>query len=91
MSLIKVTMNISERDRENASVLKEALACRSQAHVVSIALELLRFLVDARRAHGAELLLRYDSGDVERVVVPELNKVRKETEAQVQTAASSRM
>lgn len=90
MSLTKVTMNISDRDRENADLLKETLECRSQAHVVSIALELLRFLVDTRRERGAELLLRYDSGEIERLVVPELNKVQKESPAAAAAASSSK-
>jgi len=78
MALTKVTMNISDRDRENADFLKQALECRSQAHVVSIALELLRFLADARTEHGAEFLLRHENGDVERIVVPELQKLRQD-------------
>ncbi|RMD89755.1 MAG: hypothetical protein D6807_03120 [Alphaproteobacteria bacterium] len=72
MALVKVTMNISERDRENAEVLSKLLNVRSKAQVVSTALELLRFLAEARAKEGAELLLRRANGEIERVIVPEL-------------------
>ncbi|MFQ5348547.1 MAG: hypothetical protein ACE5ED_12040 [Rhodothalassiaceae bacterium] len=76
MALVKVTMNISERDRENTEVLSGLLNVRSKAQVVSTALELLRFLAEARAKEGAELLLRRANGEIERVLVPELLAIK---------------
>lgn len=81
MALVKVTMNISERDRENAEVLSRLLNVRSKAQVVSTALELLRFLAEARAKEGAELLLRRANGEIERVLVPELLAIKPAAEA----------
>ena len=76
MALVKVTMNISERDKENAEFLSGLLNVRSKAQVVSTALELLRFVAEARAKEGAELLLRRANGDIERILVPALLAIK---------------
>lgn len=70
----KVTMSLTQRDVENTEVLRKALDARSNAHVVSIALSLTSFLVDHMK-RGDELVLRTPDGELQRVIMTELQAV----------------
>ena len=73
----KVTMNLTDRDVENAKFLREKLKTRSEAQVVSISLSLTRFIVSEVRK-GGQLLMRDPSGRLDRIVMHELENIPKE-------------
>ncbi len=73
--MIKVSMNLTERDVENVEYIQELTKARTKAQAVSTALSLTRFVVDQLR-DGSDLLVRGKGGDLERVVMPELHSVR---------------
>jgi hypothetical protein len=72
----KVTMDLTDRDAENTKFLRDAMLARSNAHVVSVALSLTKFIVSAL-AQNSQLLLRNPDGTLERIVMPELENIRK--------------
>jgi len=73
--MAKVTMNLTDQDIENTSEIHEATRARSKAHAVSIALSLTRFIIDALKRPGTQLLIRDAEGNCERIVMPELQCV----------------
>ena len=73
----KVTMNLTDRDRQNAECIQWRTAARTKADAVSTALSLTRFIVDQLGEGNAELLLRrLDDKSLERIVMPELQYLR---------------
>lgn len=79
----KVTMELTDRDVDNTQFLRDVLNARSNAQVVSIALSLTRFIVSALRDSNAQLLLRNPNGQVDRVVMPELENISREAKKSV--------
>lgn len=78
--LIRVTMNLTRRDDENAQELHKLLDTRSKAQAISFALSLARFIVELiRSAPGTQLLVRSPDGVQQRVVMPELEQIHKAT------------
>ena len=71
MALKRVTMNLTERDSENAKSIQNRLNTRSGAGAVSISLAITEGLT-SRIGSGDELLIRNKNGDVERVIIPGL-------------------
>ncbi|WP_286965335.1 hypothetical protein [Methylobacterium sp.] len=72
----KVTMALSDGDARNASEIQETTDARSKAHALSIALSLTRFVID-RLLNGDELVFRTRDGRLERVLMPELENLRR--------------
>ena len=68
MTLKKVTMNLTQRDIQNADALTERLHSRNKASTVSTALaiteEITRRIMD-----GGELMLRKKDGSLETVII----------------------
>lgn len=73
--MIKVSMNLTELDVQNADEIYERLGSRSKAQAVATALSLTRFLVDQIFSHGAEICLRHSNGELQRIVMPELQNI----------------
>lgn len=71
----KVTMRLTDKDVANAEAIQEATDAHTKAHTVSIALSLTRFIVDALKSPGTEILLRKSGDRLERIVMPELENV----------------
>lgn len=71
MTLKRVTMNLTQRDTENAQSIKDRLNTRSRAGAVSASLALTEGLTH-RIESGDELLIRRKNGDLERVMIPGL-------------------
>jgi hypothetical protein len=74
----KVTMNLTDRDVDNAKFLREVLKTRSEAQVVSISLSLTKFIVSALLQPGTQILLREPNGNLERIVMHELENIPKQ-------------
>jgi hypothetical protein len=81
----KVTMNLTDRDVENAKFLREMLETRSEAQVVSIALSLTKFIVSALRQPGTQILLREPNGNLARIVMHELENIPKQNSSAAQS------
>jgi hypothetical protein len=81
-----VTMNLTEQDIENTNEIHGATRARSKAHAVSIALSLTRFIIDALRRPGTQLLIRDAQGNCERIVMPELQCISRKRDAQADAA-----
>lgn len=78
---IKITMNITEREKANAEHIKSVTGARTKADAVSTALSLTRFIVDKLSDGDTELLLRHKSDKtLERILMPELENLRPQTE-----------
>jgi hypothetical protein len=77
---VKVTMLLTERDVENVNEIYAWTQARTKAQAVSIALSLTRYLIEQRRK-GATLLLRQTNGEIERIVMTELENLNSETVA----------
>ena len=76
MSMIKVTMNLTERDIKNTESIASATDSRSKAQAVSTALSLTSFVIETMRDHpGTQIILRTPDGTTERLLMPELEKV----------------
>jgi len=75
--MAKVTMNLTEQDIENTEDIYTATRARSKAHAVSIALSLTRFIIEALKNPGTQLLIKDAHGNCERIVMPELQRVSK--------------
>jgi hypothetical protein len=72
-SLIKVTMNLTEHDVQNASVIHELTGARSRAHAVSMALSLARYIFEIIiNIPGSQILIQMPDGKVERLIIPDL-------------------
>lgn len=76
--MAKVTMNLTEQDIENTDEIHGATGARSKAHAVSIALSLTRFIIDALKRPGTQLLIRDSQGNCERIVMPELQRLSRQ-------------
>ena len=79
--MAKVTMNLTDQDIENTNDIHEATRARSKAHAFSIALSLTRFIIDALKRPGTQLLIRDAQGNCERIVMPELQGIAKKRPA----------
>lgn len=66
----KVSMNLTQRDIQNAEKVAELFHSSTKADAVSTALGMMRSLGDLMK--GKELLLRNKKGELERVVIPGL-------------------
>ena len=74
----KVTMNLTDRDIDNADVIYETTHARAKAHAVSSALSLTRFIIDElKQRPGTDILLRNPDGSQVRLVMPELEQLSK--------------
>jgi hypothetical protein len=71
----KVTMVLTNRDADNAARIEELTEARSRAHALGISLSLTRYVVDAL-VEGAQLLIRTPTGEMQTIVMPELESVR---------------
>lgn len=69
--LNRVTLNMTSQDLENVTALAELPGIRSKTHAVSTALAFTGFVVQALQ-NGAQLLLKDEQGNLERLVMPEL-------------------
>ena len=72
--MIKVTMNLTEKDVSNTDDIYHWISARSKAQAVSTALSLTRFVLNALRTPGTKLLLETPDG-MERVVMPEFENL----------------
>jgi len=63
---VKVTMNLTTHDVENAKKIRESLHTRSNAIAVSDALSVTATLIDLYKDN--EILVRNKNGDLERLV-----------------------
>jgi hypothetical protein len=78
----KVTMSLTDVDAENAEFIRRETHARSKAHALSIALTLTRFAIDLLKKSGSELAVRNSDGNFDRVVMPDLQNIRRhETQA----------
>jgi hypothetical protein len=77
---VKVTMLLTEHDVENVNEIYAWTQARTKAQAVSIALSLTRYLIEQRR-NGANLLLRQPNGEVDRIVITELESLNREAAA----------
>jgi hypothetical protein len=85
--MVKVTMNLTELDNENASFIQRYTGLRYKAEAVSRAMSLFRFIIEKlRSAEGVELAFVFPDGRCDRVVMPELEQARR---AEVQHASES--
>ena len=72
MTLKKVTMNLTQRDIENANALTERLHSRNKASTVSAALAITEDIT-RRIMDGGELMIRGRNGSLETVIIAGLN------------------
>jgi hypothetical protein len=70
----KVTMLLTEKDVANISTVYEIAQFRTKAQAISLAAAVTRFLVEQRQ-RGAQLQLKWPDGEVERIVIPELEQL----------------
>ena len=76
--MVKVTMNLTDHDEENAHFVQRVTSARSKAQAVSIALSLTRFLFDQIIADPkTNIILRAGDGSELRVAMPELEAARR--------------
>jgi hypothetical protein len=71
MQLIKVTMNLTDRDVHNTERLHERLHTRSKAEAVSAALSIASSLSDLLEGKK-ELIIRDRKGNLEKILIPGL-------------------
>lgn len=71
LSRNRVTMDLTDCDIANADAIEVATSSPNKASAVAIALSLTRFIVDRIR-QGDVLCFRSPSGDLERVIMQEL-------------------
>lgn len=71
--LIKVTMNLTERDVRNTERLTEQLHTRSKAETVSAALSITSSLSDMLQG-DKELIIRDRKGNIEKIIIPGLTE-----------------
>ena len=69
MKLTKVTMNLTQRDIENAEILQQRLDSRSKASAVSSALVIAEEITK-RLELGEQVLVRKKDGSMEQVLIP---------------------
>ena len=69
MKLTKVTMNLTQRDIENAEILQRRLDSRSKASAVSSALVIAEGITE-RVELGEQVLIRKKDGSMEQVLIP---------------------
>ena len=69
MKLTKVTMNLTQRDIENAELLQRRLDSRSKASAVSSALVIAEGITE-RVELGEQVLIRKKDGSMEQVLIP---------------------
>jgi hypothetical protein len=70
--MVRVTMNLTDQDIANVEALTELPSIRNKTHAISVALAFARHVADSLQASGAHLLLRDGQGNLERIVMPEL-------------------
>ncbi len=69
--LIKVMMNLTERDFENAEKITEQLRVHNKAEAVSAALSISSFLGEMLQG-DKELIVRDRKGGMEKIIIPGL-------------------
>jgi hypothetical protein len=70
--MIRVTMNLTDQDIANVNFLTELPGVRNRTHAVSVSLAFTAFVAHALKRPKAQLLLRDSEGNLERIVMPEL-------------------
>jgi len=70
--MIRVTMNLTDQDIANVSFLTELPGVRNRTHAVSVSLAFAAFVARALRRPNAQILLKDSEGNLERIVMPEL-------------------
>ncbi len=74
--MVRVTMNLTDQDIANVEALTQLPSIRNKTHAISVALAFARHVADSLQAPGTNLLLRDGQGNVERIVMPELQAAR---------------
>ncbi len=73
---IKITMNITPREQNNAEYIKRLTNARTKADAVSTALSLTRFVIEKLASGDTELLIRNKSDrSLEKILMPELENL----------------
>jgi hypothetical protein len=75
--MVKVTMLLTDGDAENAKFIREATSARSNAQALSVSLTLTGFLIKQLQ-NNSDLVLRNERGEFVRVVMPELENIRRD-------------
>jgi histidinol-phosphate/aromatic aminotransferase/cobyric acid decarboxylase-like protein len=76
--MVKVTMNLTAQDEENANFVMQKTGARSKAQAVSTALSLTHFLIEKLvEEPSTNLTLKSRDGTELRIVMPELEAARK--------------
>jgi hypothetical protein len=70
--MVRVTMNLTDQDIANVEALTGLPSIRNKTHAISVALAFARHVADSLQSPGAHLLLRDGQGNLERIVMPEL-------------------
>jgi len=75
--MVKVTMNLTERDEENAHFVASKTKARTKAQAVSTALSLTRFFIEKLASDPKmTLILKAGDGTELRVIMTELETAR---------------
>jgi hypothetical protein len=70
---VKVTMILTKEDVDNADDISKLSGANSKANAVSISLSLAKFIFNAvADKPGANLLIQYPDGNIDRVLIPAL-------------------
>jgi hypothetical protein len=70
--MVRVTMNLTDQDIANVEALAQLPSIRNKTHAISVALAFARHVADSLQVPGTNLLLRDGQGNLERIVMPEL-------------------
>lgn len=70
-NLTRVTLNLTDRDIENAVRLAQLPAIRNRTQAISTSLAFTRYVVDALQQEGAHLFLKDSKGEYQRIVMPD--------------------
>lgn len=72
----KVTMTLTDLDLKNVDAVAERTHARSKAQAVSNSLNLAAFITEQVAKNGAQVLIRTPDGELQRVVLPEIEASR---------------
>jgi len=75
-AMVRVTMNLTDQDIANVEALTGLPSIRNKTHAISVALAFARHVADSLQSPDAHLLLRDGKGNLERIVMPELQAAR---------------
>ena len=73
--MVRVTMNLTDQDIANVEALAQLPSIRNKTHAISVALAFARHVADSLQAQGTNLL-RDGQGNLERIIMPELQAAR---------------